>query len=145
MWRPGWESLREHGYVYVLLIPFSVHLELLQHCSSAILQYKTKSQKRKQANNKKTHILPLHVLLHVNLQGVSPCRQGRLKKSPPVILSEQRQMKTIHLGLVYSWFFSLNFTFSFTIPQEKKTSFILGYEYFWMICTQIFVYGMEIY
>ena len=102
MWQPGWESLGVNGYAYVLLIPFSVHLKLLQHCSSAILQCEIKSQKRKQANNKITHILPLHVLLHVSLQGVSPRGQGRLKKSPPVILSEQRQMKTIHLGLVFS-------------------------------------------
>ena len=102
MWEPGWESLGENGYVYVLLIPFSVHLKLLQHFSSAILQYKIKSQKRKPANNKKTHVLPLHVLLHVSLQEVSPCGQDRLKKSPPVILSEQRQMKTVYLGLVFS-------------------------------------------
>ena len=43
---PAWMEARFRGeriHVYVWLSPFTVHLELPQHCSSAMTQYKTKS------------------------------------------------------------------------------------------------------
>ena len=46
----GW---RENRYVYLWLSPFAVHLKL-QHCSSAIRQYKIKSLKSELKKKKKS-------------------------------------------------------------------------------------------
>ena len=45
MWQPGWEgSLGENGYMNICMAE-SLHLKSLQHCYSAIPQYKIKSLK----------------------------------------------------------------------------------------------------
>ena len=46
-WMVG-EFRRERTHVHVWLRPFAVHLKLLQHCYSAIFQYKIKSLKERE-------------------------------------------------------------------------------------------------
>ena len=57
-------SSGEQMHIYVWLSPFAVHLKLLQHCSSAILQYKIKSKKQKQ---KQKNLQMLHHLILMNI------------------------------------------------------------------------------
>jgi len=47
LWQPGWKwGLRDNGYM-CMYGPFTIHLKLSQHCSSAIPQYKIQSLKGK--------------------------------------------------------------------------------------------------
>ena len=69
---------------------------------------------------------------------------GQTAKITPCNTKRAETNENSPSGLGVFLLFSLNFTFSSTISQEKKRSFILGYEYFRMICTWTFVYGTEI-
>ena len=70
--------------------------------TTLLISYTPIENEKSKKETNPPNILPLYVLLSVSLQGVLSCGQGRLQKSPPVILSGQRQTKTVHLGLVFS-------------------------------------------
>ena len=102
MWQPGWErSWGESGYMYMY-----GWIESLccppETITTLLISYTPIENEKSKKETNPPNILPLYVLLSVSLQGVLSCGQGRLQKSPPVILSGQRQTKTVHLGLVFS-------------------------------------------